>query len=156
LLFNPLPNWLKFDPTGPSLKGTLESAGTFHIKVTATDSGNLSATSKFDIIVKDISQNGTSGSDSLNGNYQNDVINGLAGNDSINGGYGNDFLNGGTGNDYLDGAFGNDTYIFSRGDGSDTISDSLVTPNAQFNQDNIRDRHCASRFDLNGSRYFYY
>lgn len=46
------------------------------------------------------------------------------GNDELTSkGISNDLLNGGTGNDYLQGNIGNDTYIFNRGDCSDTIQE---------------------------------
>lgn len=59
--------------------------------------------------------NGTSSSDLLRGTNSDDQINGNAGNDTLEGLTGNDILNGGT---------GNDVYVFSRGDGQDTITDS--------------------------------
>ncbi|WP_431810124.1 calcium-binding protein [Jejubacter sp. L23] len=64
---------------------------------------------------------GDEGNDTLRGDNGNDVLEGGAGNDSLYGGNGNDVLAGGTGNDYLEGGLGNDTYLFNRGDGSDTI-----------------------------------
>ncbi len=60
------------------------------------------------------------------------VLSGTAGNDSITGGVaddrlsgldGLDTLKGGLGNDYLDGGQGADTYLFSLGDGGDTLAD---------------------------------
>ena len=35
-----------------------------------------------------------------------------------------DLIVGGAGDDYLDGYYGNDTYIFNKGDGSDTVYDA--------------------------------
>ncbi|MDM1020456.1 calcium-binding protein, partial [Acinetobacter sp. VNK23] len=63
----------------------------------------------------------TAANDVIQGYSSADQLNGLAGNDSLYGYAGNDTLTGGTGNDYLDGGVGNDTYIFSLGDGQDTI-----------------------------------
>ncbi|MFW1817700.1 calcium-binding protein, partial [Acinetobacter guillouiae] len=59
--------------------------------------------------------------DIIHGYSSNDQLSGLAGNDQLYGNAGNDTLIGGMGNDYLDGGSGNDTYIFSLGDGVDTI-----------------------------------
>ncbi|WP_352259862.1 calcium-binding protein, partial [Psychrobacter sp. TB55-MNA-CIBAN-0194] len=61
------------------------------------------------------------GNDTLDGGAGNDILEGGAGNDTLEGGKGNDRLDGGTGNDRLDGGAGNDTYLFKRGDGTDTI-----------------------------------
>jgi Ca2+-binding RTX toxin-like protein len=54
----------------------------------------------------------------LTGNSAVNMLTGAAGNDTLNGGQGNDGLNGGT---------GNDTYLFSRGDGQDTVQDEDAT-----------------------------
>ncbi len=57
---------------------------------------------------------------------------GWEGNDTLKGGGVNDVLHGGTGNDILEGGEGSDTYLYSIGDGHDTIvekngtSDTLV------------------------------
>jgi 20S proteasome alpha/beta subunit len=77
----------------------------------------------------------SSSQDVLVGGAQNDIIlgaggadyiDGGAGNDQINGNAGNDILRGGKGADFLNGGTGNDTYVFSRGDGVDTIFDHTV------------------------------
>lgn len=60
-----------------------------------------------------------SGDDYLNGEEGQDIIDGGVGNDS---GAGNDTLAGSVGNDTLDGGTGNDIYLFSLGDGADTIN----------------------------------
>lgn len=57
------------------------------------------------------------------GSEESDYLVGSAGNDTIIGGFGDDTLSGSYGGDYLDGGWGNDTYVFNRGDGSDTIID---------------------------------
>ncbi|WP_413603014.1 hypothetical protein [Curtobacterium sp. Curtsp57] len=67
---------------------------------------------------------GGAGDDYLNGQLGNDRIDGGAGNDTINGGDGDDILIGGTGDDILTGGAGSDTYVWSRGDGNDTIVES--------------------------------
>ncbi|MDO8414883.1 MAG: calcium-binding protein [Agitococcus sp.] len=64
---------------------------------------------------------GLGGNDYLNGDAGNDNLDGGTGNDTLYGGNGNDTLKGGVGNDYLQGGYGADGYLFSRGDGQDTI-----------------------------------
>ena len=63
------------------------------------------------------------GNDSLNGSTRNDLLYGDTGDDRLYGQAGDDTLAGGTGNDQLQGGEGNDTYLFSRGDGVDTIQE---------------------------------
>ncbi|MDP2794671.1 MAG: calcium-binding protein, partial [Sulfurisoma sp.] len=74
--------------------------------------------------VKTMLPGATEYNDQLYGFNSDDVISGLGGDDYILGNGGNDTLDGGTGNDQLDGGAGNDTYLFGRGDGQDTISNS--------------------------------
>ena len=66
---------------------------------------------------------GTSNGETLGGRNGSDIFYGLGGNDTIQANAGDDTLIGGTGNDSLDGNGGADTYIWSLGDGSDTIFD---------------------------------
>ncbi len=71
---------------------------------------------------------GTSGAETIQGlNLQDDTIIGLEGDDYLHGQGGNDILEGGAGNDDLHGGGGDDTYIWNLGDGSDTISENLVS-----------------------------
>jgi Ca2+-binding RTX toxin-like protein len=65
----------------------------------------------------------TSGNDALAGDTGANTIDGLAGNDTLEGRQGDDVLVGNVGDDDLSGGGGNDTYVFSRGDGADTIHD---------------------------------
>lgn len=67
---------------------------------------------------------GLGGNDNLYGSKSNDKLYGDDGNDHIVGYGGDDLMVGGTGNDYLDGYYGNDTYVFNKGDGSDTVYDA--------------------------------
>ncbi|WP_343996176.1 calcium-binding protein, partial [Ideonella azotifigens] len=60
----------------------------------------------------------TTGNDALVYGGSDDTISALAGNDSVQGGKGNDSIDGGA---------GNDTFVFSRGDGSDTVYDYDTT-----------------------------
>jgi len=66
--------------------------------------------------------NGGTGTDFIYGEDDNDTLNGNEDNDTLDGGKGNDTFNGGTGNDNLSGGTGANTYMFSRGDGQDTIN----------------------------------
>jgi Ca2+-binding RTX toxin-like protein len=77
-----------------------------------TISGSISA----DII------NGLGGDDTLYGDAGDDTLDGGAGIDNLYGQDGNDTLIGGIGNDYLDGGLGADTYVISKADGQDVIS----------------------------------
>ncbi len=68
---------------------------------------------------------GTVGNDVLDaGAGKASWLDGAAGNDTLNGGLASDVLHGGAGQDALNGGTGDDVYIFARGDGRDTISDS--------------------------------
>ena len=63
------------------------------------------------------------GNDTLVGAAGNDVLNGLAGDDVLRGDDGDDHLTGGDGNDTLLGGAGSDIFVFTQGDGADSISD---------------------------------
>ncbi|WP_137924497.1 calcium-binding protein [Cupriavidus sp. 2SB] len=67
---------------------------------------------------------GLGGNDSLTGGNLNDRLDGGEGNDTLNGGAGDDTLIGGVGNDLLNGGSGSDTFVFSKGFGQDTITQS--------------------------------
>ncbi|MGN8033431.1 calcium-binding protein, partial [Pseudomonas sp. 22189] len=67
---------------------------------------------------------GLGGDDTLNGQAGNDVLDGGTGNDTLVGAAGEDTLVGGAGNDTLAGGTGSDTYVFSRGDGQDTVAEA--------------------------------
>ncbi|SUD13197.1 calcium binding hemolysin protein [Aquipseudomonas alcaligenes] len=64
---------------------------------------------------------GTAGDDSIVAFSTDDTLTGQGGDDTLSGGMGHDRLVGGVGNDTLSGDAGNDLYVFSRGDGQDTI-----------------------------------
>ena len=66
---------------------------------------------------------GGAGEDSLVGGDDNDVLSGGADNDTLEGGDGDDLLAGQTGDDILTGGDGFDTFVYTAGDGNDTISD---------------------------------
>jgi Ca2+-binding RTX toxin-like protein len=63
------------------------------------------------------------GDDQLAGEDGDDFLDGGAGDDALKGGSGADTLGGGTGDDTLTGADGADVYVFSAGDGDDTIDE---------------------------------
>ena len=97
-----------------------------------TDNDALTGSNNNDLIF------GYSGHDVLYGSNLSEYLiqelgNGIlvagGGNDILLAGAGNDLLDGGSGDDTLMGEAGNDTYIFRRGSGQDTITDSDPTPN---------------------------
>ena len=63
---------------------------------------------------------------------QIDAAAGTDGNDTIYGFNYDDTLQGGKGDDYLSGGAGNDTYVYSRGDGHDTIYDLADAQGPEF------------------------
>jgi trimeric autotransporter adhesin len=83
---------------------------------------------------------GTTSADVLNGTvsgFVNDFITGNDGNDQINTYSGFDYLMGGKGNDTLNGGDGSDTYIFTKGDGLDTIVETFPLPGFSSSDVNI-------------------
>ena len=111
-----LPAWLAFDAATCSFSGTPGSgdAGVYSIRVTASDSGNLSAFDIFDLTVA-----AAPGQD-LVGTISNDVLTGGAGDDTLNGGGGSDRLVGNGGNDTFQ-YFGDATWsagFVARNDGN--------------------------------------
>ena len=101
----------------------------------------------------DDSLNGGLGNDSVHGGNGNDTLWGESGNDRLNGGDGNDVLFGGQGTDYLVGDKGADTYVFSLGEGKDTITDNVGEHNAlQFGQNiSVNDLHIDVATDVRGN-----
>ncbi|MBW4648779.1 MAG: DUF4347 domain-containing protein [Kastovskya adunca ATA6-11-RM4] len=69
---------------------------------------------------------GGTGNDRIYGGAGNDNLYGEVGDDQIWGDAGNDRLWGGLGNDILTGGEGRDTFVFARGEGTDTIRDFKV------------------------------
>lgn len=69
----------------------------------------------------------TDGDDELTGSDEGDTLIGGDGNNRIIGNAGDDSLDGGAGRDYLYGGLGSDTYIYKKGYGTDTFSDSQGT-----------------------------
>ena len=97
--------------------------------------------------------NGGMGNDSVHGGNGNDTLWGESGDDRLNGGDGNDILFGGQGTDYLVGGKGADTYVFSLGEGKDTITDNVGEHNAlQFGQNiSVNDLHIDAITDVRGN-----
>ena len=97
--------------------------------------------------------NGGIGNDSVHGGNDNDTLWGESGDDRLNGGDGNDVLFGGQGTDYLVGGKGADTYVFSLGEGKDTIVDNVGEHNAlQFGQNiSVNDLHIDAITDVRGN-----
>ncbi|HHX2521126.1 TPA: type 1 secretion protein [Neisseria subflava] len=97
--------------------------------------------------------NGGIGNDSVHGGNGNDTLWGESGDDRLNGGDGNDVLFGGQGTDYLVGGKGADTYVFSLGEGKDTIVDNVGEHNAlQFGQNiSVNDLHIDAITDVRGN-----
>ena len=97
--------------------------------------------------------NGGMGNDSVYGGNGNDTLWGESGDDYLNGGDGDDVLFGGQGTDYLVGGKGADTYVFSLGEGKDTIIDNVGEHNAlQFGQNiSVNDLHIDVATDVRGN-----
>ena len=97
--------------------------------------------------------NGGIGNDSVHGGNGNDTLWGESGDDRLNGGDGDDVLFGGQGTDYLVGGKGADTYVFSLGEGKDTIVDNVGEHNAlQFGQNiSVNDLHIDVATDVRGN-----
>ena len=109
----------------------------YDVTVQVSDGNGGSDTQAIAVTVTNVSgvtNNGTSGKDTINGSAEEDILNGANGNDQIHGLGGNDTINGGLGNDSLFGDAGNDTFVitgieaqsdkFDGGTGTDAI---LVT-----------------------------
>ncbi|HHX2503661.1 calcium-binding protein [Neisseria mucosa] len=97
--------------------------------------------------------NGGIGNDSVHGGNGNDTLWGESGDDRLSGGDGDDVLFGGQGTDYLVGGKGADTYVFSLGEGKDTIVDNVGEHNAlQFGQNiSVNDLHIDVTTDVRGN-----
>jgi len=114
----PLPVWLNFNAATRTFSGTPDvgSPGVVALRVTATDSGGLSAQSDFSLSVGQ-HLHGTGSSDTLNYSASSFVgvtlIDGGAGNDAITGSAGNDIIVGGSGTDNLIGGDGDDIFLMS-------------------------------------------
>lgn len=120
-------NYLYFsDGSSISVNEILESTSIWE----GTDQGGVG----FGYVKDDVFY-GAGGTDVLYGQAGNDKLYGGDGRDYLIAGDGNDSLWGGLGNDSLYGGVGSDTYYFSKGDGEDSIYNSL-----SYNDENRIDR----------------
>jgi hypothetical protein len=94
-------------------------------------SGNKVTTGATYTELQDQTQRFLFGSDGVDGNADGFI--GGTNNDYLFGMGGNDQLDGGEGNDHLEGGTGVDTYLYTSGDGHDTIVDSNGVNNIRFN-----------------------
>ncbi|WP_167240169.1 putative Ig domain-containing protein [Massilia genomosp. 1] len=126
-----LPAWLKFTPATRTFSATSTVAGTFGIKLTATDKSGLGVSDIFNLVVatQNLTRTGTAGADVLNGAAGNDTLNGMGGNDTLKGFEGNDTLNGGTGDDVMSGGAGDDAYLVDAA--GDTVLENAGEGNDQ-------------------------
>jgi Ca2+-binding RTX toxin-like protein len=155
-----LPSWLTFNPSTRAFSGTPSAEGTVSVKVTAKDTGNLTVSDIFDLIVnvQNLTLNGTTGADTLNGGAGNDTLNGLAGNDTLNGNAGNDRLDGGAGNDTMRGGTGDDVYVADAttdiitenlNEGTDTVESAITFSLAAIN--NVENLTLTGTTAINGT-----
>ena len=91
---------------------------------------------------------GNAGNDTMDGGVESDLLFGGIGNDTLAGGYGNDdiygeigndLLVGGKGDDLLDGGSDDDVFLFTKGDGHDTIDDDEGLNTLKFTDINSAD-----------------
>jgi Ca2+-binding RTX toxin-like protein len=90
---SPLPDWLAFDASNVIFDGIpgVADAGGLQIRITATDSGGLTASQSFDLDVQPgMTLIGGEGSDAMSGNFGNDTLDGGLGADTMTGGAGED------------------------------------------------------------------
>nr|WP_295784969.1 putative Ig domain-containing protein [Rhodoferax sp.] len=122
-----LPTWLNFNPVTNVFSGLPPAFGTLSVRVTATDTGNLTASDVFELVVgsQTLYSPPTQGNDTITGSAYGDTIDGLGGDDVIHGALGDDVLRGGAGIDELYGDAGNDMLIGGAGNGDHTRGDKL-------------------------------
>lgn len=134
-----LPAWLSFNASTRAFTGTppAGSTGKISVRVTARDTGNLSAADVFDITISvaNLTRTGSSAAETLTGGSGHDTLSGAGGNDTLYGQAGNDRLDGGTGNDSLIGGGGDDLYVVdasgdviveNAGEGIDLLQSSVT------------------------------
>ncbi len=92
-------------------------------------SDKIFASTGNDVIQADDGSNVMAGNDTVFAGAGNDSVSGGAGNDFLSGGNGNDTIVGGIGNDVLLGGTGSDVYNFAKGDGKDSLTDTIGAAN---------------------------
>jgi len=144
---NPLLAWLSFDIATRIFSGTPPTSGVINVRVTATDSGNLTVFDDFTLTtsLQNLILTGTASADGLTGGSGNDTLTGAGGNDILKGNAGNDQLDGGTGIDTMTGGTGNDLFIVdsstditneNTGEGTDLVQ-STATYTLANNVENL-------------------
>ncbi|HEB96696.1 MAG TPA: hypothetical protein ENI96_09745 [Sedimenticola thiotaurini] len=131
---SPVPPWMELaeEPWRIQGRADLDAAGDYRVRITATDSGGLSAATELRLKVVDANPplQGGAGDDLLSGTPYPDRIDGGAGNDHLRGGAGDDLLAGGDGSDLLEGGPGDDLLLYSGDDrwGSDYLAYNAGSP----------------------------
>ena len=142
LLKNIAKDDLSFRQDGKNLIITIANNETITINNFYQDANSKVETIKFanneypsiDIAGSGLTLEQTNANDTVNTTSYDDTIYGNGGHDTINAGAGNDILIGGIGNDILNGGSGNDTYVYSLGDGFDTITDTEGSDKIKFGE----------------------
>ncbi|MBW7974350.1 FG-GAP-like repeat-containing protein [Bradyrhizobium sp. BR 10289] len=106
--------------------GTTVSLGTVDVAASQYYYGTSDISHSYNAATQTVSFAGTDAGEWILGTELNDVIYGGGGDDHLRGEVGNDILAGTAGNDILTGGAGNDLFIFSPGDGSDSITDFVA------------------------------
>ena len=176
-----LPSWLVFDAATRTLRGTPDAstAGTLQLRITATDTGGLSASSDFELAIGDApppnphtivgtpgddTLKGSAGADTLLGDAGNDTLKGLEGDDELHGDDGQDTLRAGEGADKLFGGADGDALYGDAGDdvldggaGNDTLQGGLGNDTYLFGrgdgQDALKAQKDATAGKLNTLRF---
>ncbi|ABA20206.1 Integrins alpha chain [Trichormus variabilis ATCC 29413] len=127
----PLPSWLSFNPATGTFTGnpTKNNVGSLTIKVTATDTTNLSVETTFNLSVglPDNIINGNGSNNTFIATTAKDVFTGDAGYDNFITNFAN-FQQ----NDSFDGGDGRDAILIQGGANTDTITFNLTNPSNQL------------------------
>ncbi|MBD2342645.1 choice-of-anchor Y domain-containing protein [Anabaena subtropica] len=128
---DPLPSWLSFDPANGTFTGTptRNNIANLSIKITATDTTDLSIDTTFNLSVglPDNIINGTLGNNTFIATAARDIFNGIGGSNNFITSFANLQQN-----DSFIGGNSRDTIIIHGGTNTDTISFDLTNPNNQL------------------------